>query len=75
LKALNQYVKHDCNLSFLPEPEHYAAVFTKFHANGKTNKVARLHIGFAADAGCDNAIQEIKLLQVSVVPASLKSLD
>lgn len=72
VNALHQYVKYDCELDSLPDPKHYAAFFTKFHAIGKANKEAPLHVGFAADVGCGDAIEEIKVLRVSVVPASLK---
>jgi hypothetical protein len=36
-KAFNQYSKHNCNMNSLPDPKHYAAVFTNFHAKGKAN--------------------------------------
>ena len=75
LRALNQYVKHDCKLNSSPDPEHQAAVFTEFHAKDKADQIAPVHVGFAANAGCGDATQELILLRVSVVPASLKSLD
>jgi len=75
LKALNQYITDDCDLNSLSDPDHSGAVFTILYKNGKPYESSASTRCLRGRCGCDDAMQEIKSLQVYVVLASLKSVD